>query len=472
MKSALPWAAGESFLSAAGSFLTTLVAARFVAPDELGLAAIAIAIAQVVQSLLLIAPMNAMIRARHMDGRTADAMLFSFMVLGCVSALICAAAAIPVARVYGHTELVPLIAAYGLGSLLQAAMSVPTALLTRKLRTRTLTLRTLWQKLATLLITGGAAIAGLGAWAIVGGSLAGLAVAAVVLLVGQGRRIRFYVSWNECAPTLRLGALIGLETIAGAVTPRAMALIFGRLQGIEALGLLHFGIRLIDELASILSMVVARTSLPFFSALRRQGLDDRKAFMQASHAIAAISAPALLGLAAVASDLIPLVFGQVWHPAVLAIQVIAAAWTLRFTRVLLPTVLLARGKQAPQIVMSWLGLGVGVSAVLVLGTLPFHWAVGSYAAPTVLVTVPLGAFFLARATNITAWDQLRCVWAPLASSVAMFFGLRYLGSHTFADLGAVERLALMIVLGALWYVAFSLIFDRKNWSDLIGHMRH
>ncbi|BCJ91930.1 lipopolysaccharide biosynthesis protein [Terrihabitans soli] len=468
IRSAVPWAFGESLLSAVASFLTTLAAARFVAPDQFGLAALAIAVPAIVQSVLLSGPTNALIRARHVDGRTSDSMLWNLIGLGAVGAVICATVAIPFANFYGEPELAGLLAFQGIfGCLMQGAVSTPSALLSRKMRTRALAIRTLGQKLATLIVTAGTAILGYGAWAIILGSTAGLAAAMIVLLMSLPRRPRLQYSWSESVPMLRLGSLISLELVAGALTPRVILLIFGRLQGLEALGLLNFGVRLIDEVANVLNMSVSRVALPIFASLRRQNMSVHTAYVLGTRAIVAASSPALLGLVAILPDLVPVVFGATWLPAVLATQVVAAAWLLRFTRALAASVLLSAGRQAPQLLNSWVALAAGTATVLFLGHHDFDVAVWSYAAPN-FVAVPLGIYLLARYGGISIWDQIICAAGPVVASLLMVVGLRYLSAYELYDMDPILRIAINIAIGVLFYSAYMLIFERRSLRFLFA----
>jgi teichuronic acid exporter len=469
VRSALPWAIGEGFLSALATFLTTLVAARLVLPEEFGQASIAIAIPAIVQALLLTGPTTALTRAHHVDGRLADSMFWSFILLGVLGWALCAALAFPVAAFYGHPELAALLVVGGFGCVLQGIASCPTAVLTRKLRTRALATRTLWQKIVTFAVTAAAAFYGLNAWAIVLGVTCGLAAAAVILLASQPRLPRLRFSWFAAAPVLKLGSLVSVEAFAGGTTPRAILLIFGWFQGVEALGLLNFGIRLVDELANVASMALSRIALPIFAALRRQGMEVRPAFMTGTRLIIGVTAPALIGLAVILPDVIPLVFGERWTPAVFAAQVMAFTWALRFSRVLAPAVLLSAGKQAPQILNSWIALFVGVIGTALLSQGPFELAVWSYAVPA-LTTMPIGIMLLARHSNsIGVFDQIS-VMRPFLLAVLMFAALEVTRHTALAATAAPLRAALLVLIGMAIYGLLFVVVERRTLQVARAHL--
>ncbi|MDX6805748.1 oligosaccharide flippase family protein [Terrihabitans rhizophilus] len=466
LTSAIPWAIGEGFLSALATFLTTLVAARFVAPEQFGLASIAIAVPAIIQAVLLTGPTVALTRAPHVDGQISDSVFWSMMVLGIIGFVLCVLLAPVLEHLYAEPQLSGLMILQGTTCILQAAAVVPTALLSRKMRTRALTTRTLWQKIAGFVITGAAAIAGFGAWAIVLGSTFGMAVATVVLLFRLPQRPRLRFSWPAALPTLRLGALISVEGTAGAATPRAILLIFGWFQDVEALGLLNFGVRLIDELANVVNMATARIALPMFASLRTHGLDVRAAFIKASLFVTALTGPMLLGLAAISADLVPLVFGERWTAAVLAVQVVAFFWALRFTRIFAPAVLLSEGKQTPQIINSWTALVVGVVATLVLARFEFGVAVWSYAAP-VLATVPLGMVLLARHSRAISVPDQFYVMRPLIGALLMFAAVEILRHTFFLGMDPAVRIVASVAAGMLVYTAWVAAFERGSVA-LVG----
>jgi teichuronic acid exporter len=466
LTSAIPWAIGEGFLSALATFLTTLVAARYVAPEQFGLASIAIAVPAIIQAILLTGPTTALTRAPHIDGKTSDSVFWSMMVLGVIGFALCVLLAPVLEHVYAEPELAGLLILQGSTCVLQAAAVVPTAVLSRKMRTRALTTRTLWQKIAGFVITGVAAIAGLGAWAVVLGSTFGMAVATVVLIFRLPRRPRFRFSWSAALPTLRLGALISAEGTAGAATPRAILLIFGWFQDVEALGLLNFGVRLIDELANVVNMAAARIALPMFASLRAHGLDVREAFIKASLFVTALTSPMLLGLAAISADLVPIVFGERWTAAVLAVQVVAFFWAVRFTRIFAPAVLLSEGKQGPQIINSWAALVVGVVATFLLARFEFGIAVWSYAAP-VMATVPLGMVLLARhSACISVSDQVH-VMRPLIGALLLFVAVETVRHTLFAGWDPLVRIIASVGVGVVVYLAWISAFERGSIA-LVG----
>ena len=84
--------------------------------------------------------------------------------------------------------------------------------------------------------------------------------------------------------------------------------------------MLNFAMRLVDELGAMITASVGRVSLSFFATAHRAGHDLARIFVIGTHAISLAVLPLFFGLAAVAGDAVPLVFGARWQAAVPAVQ--------------------------------------------------------------------------------------------------------------------------------------------------------
>jgi teichuronic acid exporter len=212
LRRAAPWAAAESLFAAAATLLSTLVVARLLTPSDFGLASIAFAVVAIVQMLAFAGVPQAMLRAPHLVPRLSDQGFWLLLGLGIIGTLACWLLAEPLARFYGAPLLWWLIGVQGLDCLLQALVQFPTALLTRKMRTRSLALRMFWFKAVSIAATLLAAITGLGPWSLIAGTLAGSLASIGLLWRTQPRLPRWRGFDPGLLPLLRMGWLIMAET--------------------------------------------------------------------------------------------------------------------------------------------------------------------------------------------------------------------------------------------------------------------
>jgi O-antigen/teichoic acid export membrane protein len=407
---------------------------------------------------------QAMLRTPHLVPRLSDQGFWVLLGLGILATFACWLLAAPLARFYGAPLLLWLIAVQGIDCVLQALVQFPTALLTRKMRTRSLALRMFWFKAVSIAATLTAAASGLGPWSLVAGSLAGSFASVLLLWRTQPRLPRWRGFDASLLPLLRMGWLIMAEAGLTTLAVRGFVLLFGKFHGLHDLGLLNFAMRLVDELGAMITASVARVSLSFFATAHRAGQDLARVFEIGSHAIALAVLPLFLGLAAVAGDAIPVIFGARWVPAVPAVQLLALFWGLRLTRVLSPGLMRTLGVQGPLVVNAAISFGFAMAAVLLTRELGFVAAVAAFSA-RMLVTIPAGAGVLARVAGLPVSRQVGAVARPLLLAGAM--ALLVLLARGMLDQWRPEsRLVLLATGGALLYALLLWSFDRRGLARI------
>lgn len=469
LRRAAPWAAAESLFSAAATLLSTLIVARLLTPSDFGLASIAFAVVAIVQLLAFAGVPQAMLRTPSLTPRLSDQGFWVLLALGAVATLACWLLAAPLARFYGAPLLFWLVAVQALDCLLQALVQFPTALLTRKMRTRSLALRMLWFKAVSIAATVAAAASGLGAWSLVAGSLAGSLASVALLWRTQPRLPRWRGVDASLLPLLRMGWLIMAETALTTLAVRGFVLLFGKFHGLHDLGLLNFAMRLVDELGAMITASIGRVSLSFFARAHRAGHDLARLFEVGSHAITLAILPVFLGLAAVAGDAVPLVFGDRWQAAVPAVQLLALFWGLRLTRVLSPGLMLTLGVQGPLVFNAAVSFGFAMAAVVLTRELGFVAAVAGFSA-RMLVTLPAGATVLARVAQLPVSRQWHAVARPLALAATMAAAV-LVARGLASDWPPLPRLLALIAGGALFYALLVAAFDRTGIARVLALRR-
>ncbi len=119
------WALLESLISAGASTLTVIVLARLLGPAEFGAAGIAMAIAAIVQALLLGGMPDAVARARSVHTAHTDATFWATTAIGALVTLLCAGIGAGIAWA-GQPRIGALVAVQGLAAIAVGMAAVPT----------------------------------------------------------------------------------------------------------------------------------------------------------------------------------------------------------------------------------------------------------------------------------------------------------------------------------------------------------
>lgn len=458
------WAFLESLVSAGASLATVVLLARFLSPAEFGLAGLAVAVAAIVQALLLQGMPDALVRGPSAHTRLTDAMFWATTAIGAGAAGLCGLAALAIWAI-GEPELAELTAVQGLTGVALGVAAAPTGLLLRKLRTRALVQRTIAAKLVTLGVSVGLAASGWGAWAVVLGNLAAQAAAAVQLVLTLPRRPRFRLAAPGLRETLRLGLLSGAQAGLGTIATRGFVLGFGAAYGPYSVGLFNFALRLAEEGCGLVIQTLRRVTVSTFAAARRAGREVAPLFRRGTGMIAAVSAPLFLGGAALAPDAVPLIFGEQWRPAVPALQVMLGIWTLRSVRMLVNAVMLVEGRQRA---MVWLGVaGVAATAAAFMVSLPFGEGATIFAYAATLVGVVFGSGVFARATGIGPGAQVAAFARPLAIALVAAAAVTALRLGPLAEWEPAARLAALTAAGLTIWGGLAVALDRDNLRNVL-----
>ncbi|WP_081688925.1 oligosaccharide flippase family protein [Inquilinus limosus] len=462
---AAPWAAAEAVSNAVTGFASVLVAGWFLAPADIGRAGIAISIVTLLGLISGFGIQESLVRHRSVHTSVTDTAFTGLVGIAVAAVAVCCLAAIPVGWLYSDPQVPSLLMAMSLLLLLNAAIAVPVAILTRKMRANVLTRRMMLARVAQVLGIAVLGHAGFGAWAMIGGMLLSNALSVAVLWAAMPRRPRFRFNAHEFRSLSSFGGSISLEMLLWQGTSRAFALMVGYFHGPAALGYFQFAQRLVEEAGNLIQGNIVRFGLSFFSDLERSSRDPSRVFLAATGLITAVGGPMFIGLLLVAPDLVPLAFGAKWTPAAPLVQIFAATWFFLLSRALAGPLLRAKGRQNALVLYAFaacvITLGSGlITAQMSLVAVTLGWASRN------LVSLPWSYTLVARYGGITVTQQLRAVVRPLLPMVLM--AVSVVATQILLEgSDAKLRLAASIAVGLIVAAVSMRLF---NW-DLIAPLR-
>ena len=327
------------------SFATTLFVARILAPADYGVMALAslwTACAGMVAEMGLGA---AIIQFRDLTRREIDTCFWITMILATVGFAALALAAPMIARWFDVPRLAEVLPVLALVLPITACGVVSDSLLRKRLALDRVSQAEVIGGAVTLPVMLGCALAGLGVWTLVIGSLLAPATRTAVTIA--------FAAW---CPGVRLGgprvrevvhfslASLGVK-ILWALREQADVVVIGKLAGQVTLGLYTMGKELAFLPGSKISTVVNMLSTPMMAELQANVDAMRAAFYRAVRLTAAIALPTSTGIALVADEMVATLLGPKWMPAVPLLRLLCFYAAIRAIDVLLPPVLFARHRE-------------------------------------------------------------------------------------------------------------------------------
>ncbi len=352
MKRGLWWMGAATLamrlLDVAGSLLVL----QFLAPSEVGLAALAWSIAVAIEAFNGLGVGQVVVRQREL-GQAELSGLFWFCVLFGAAAVAVTAVVAPFAAVfYGDWRLYPMIVVSAAKLLFVGAALVPLQLLTRELQFKTAgavqTLATLGEAVTKVVLV----VAGFGAWGLVIANVSrGVFLCAALWHFSPFRPVRAAADAST-REAVRFGFRAALASILYHAYRNLDNLLIGRVLGTRVLGIYQTAFQLGMTPLEIVLQLVNRVQYPIYARLRHQPAELVEAFNRSARSLLLILGPIAALLCFGSEDLLSLFAGGRWLPSVPLIQVLAWASLLRGISQLFPQLYNAVGRPGFSVVDS------------------------------------------------------------------------------------------------------------------------
>lgn len=463
------WALLESCGLSGLSFATIVVLARFLAPSDFGVAAMALGFVQIFGALAASLFHDAIIQRQELRPAHLDSAFWASTLLGGLMSLSCWLAGGWIAGVLGEPSVAPVLHWMSLSLLFSGVDGVVVAELRRRMQFKALAARSLFGRVAGATVGIAGAALGFGVWALVAQQLTTATLASAVVLIRAPRRPHLALSPRAIGElaSFAFGSL--LSQLLGFCNIRIFIILAGYLLGASAVGYLNLAFRMVDTIKDALAAAANQLALPLFS--RRQG--DRpallRAYQEASEFACLATLPIFAGMVACPDEIVAFVFGARWLPAAPLVQILGGVAIAYFVRLFNGTVLTAVGRPQLNAAANAVGCVVTIGGLLAFGRYgivpaAFAWAL------RVAFTVPLGIAFQQWTTGMGLAEQMRRTSAPLAAALLMA-ALVWLARIELLEAWPLKlRLLVLVPLGAVAYAAALFAFSPGAVPRLLGFL--
>lgn len=344
MKRGLWWAGAATvamrILDVGGSLLVL----QFLTRAEVGLAALAWSVAVLLESFNGLGVSYVVVRQRNLSHADLSGIFWFSTLLGAAVVAIMAAVGPFVAVFYADWRLYPMMLVAATKLVFVGAALVPLQLLTRDLRFREVgtvqTLATLGEALTKVILV----LAGFGAWGLVFANLARGVFLCAALWWFSPFRPALRAADAAVRQAIRFGLRVSASNVAYQLYRNMDNLLIGRILGTSVLGIYQIAFQLGMTPLEIVVQLVNRVQFPIYAALREKPAELARAFSRSPRTLLLILGPVTVFLCFASRDLLSLIGGGKWLPAVPLIQVLVWASLLRGVSQLFSQVYVATGQ--------------------------------------------------------------------------------------------------------------------------------
>ena len=326
-----------------------LIVSILLGPKAIGLYGIVTATAMTIVALKRVGIDEAFVQQSEQGQEEEFQRAFSLeLTVSAAFSLAIALAAPLVAIAYGEDQLLALTLAAAYMPL-AFALQAPTWIFFRRMDFLRQRLLMAVGPVVTFAFTVGLAAAGVGVWSLLIGPAIGNAAAALAAVAVSPFRLRLRLEREAARRYFRFSWPIFVSSAAMLVLLQGQLLAFDVWGGIAAVGHLTLAYTL-TRYADRADHVVASTIYPAICAVRDQVETLEELFVKSNRAAMIWSIPFCAGIVLFAPDLVELVLGDEWEPAVVLLQGLAVATALQQLGFNWFSFYRARGDSRPQAV--------------------------------------------------------------------------------------------------------------------------
>lgn len=254
-----------------------------------------------------------------------------------------------------------------------------------------------------------------------------------------------------------------LEMLAG----RLSSVLIGRAYTIGDLGLFSRAESTRDMASTLVSRPVTRVAFPVFSAATGNQQLMVNALRKTLRFVMYFNIPGMAALGFLAPQLIPVIYGDQWIPAVPFLQILSLAGLVVPMCLVNLEFLKSTGNASLYFRAEMVKKGLVVAGVLAAFTFSIEAIAWSQVAAMAVFSV-LVAHWSGRLLDYGLLRQLRDLWQPIGATICMLMAIGGVGLVFQPD--PIVRLLTEALIGALTYLVTSWLLRSEIQKEMLAHV--
>lgn len=471
MKKGVIWITISRVVSRTLQFISFIVLARILSPHDFGVAAMAIIIIRFIKRFGRFGIGTVIIQKQKEVNRYSNAAFWMNMLLAIFLVIATISIAPFVANFYKNPLVKPILIVLSFGFLFEFLGTVHTALLTKEFEFKKLARVNLLTESLTAIMAIAMALCGFKIWSLVVPRIISSALRSIILwnICSWRPSFKFSTKFRYSREIFNFGRFIFGSEILRYFNQSFDCIILGRFLGPISLGLYTFAYKLGGFLTDNINYVLHRVALPAFSKLQNEEKNLKELYLKIKKIISLISFPVFIGLAAIANELVPIVFSEKWMPAILPLQILVFYFIIYSFRPLGAMLLRALGRPDKEFKLNLIQAPFFIIAVLI----GIKFGVVGVAIATAVVLGSGGFIFICitnRSIGVKCKEAFGIIQPAAISSLLMLTGIllsKYLFLRFHLNISYLI-LILLIILGAIMYFGTLYLLFRKTFRELIS----
>jgi len=451
-------------------FISTLILARLLIPEDFGLVAMVMIIVAILDLLGAFGFDMALIQNQNATTDHYNTAWTFNVIYGVVSALLMVLLAQPTAEFYNEPRLENIMYALSFGVFIFGFTNIGIVDFRKKFFFQKEFKYLVGSKLFSFAVTIPLAFYLKNYWALVIGMVSGKLMSFTLSYIMHSYRP--HLSLAKSAELFHYSKWLLLNNVFFFIKTRSIDLIIGKISGPHKLGIFSISYEISSLPSTEMVMPINRAIFPGFSKISTELENLRDNFMSVVSVVSIFSMPSAFGIAILSELVVGVILGSKWMDAIPVIEILAFFGAVVAMQSNNGMIYLAVGK--PKIltlisgIYSLILIPTLIFAVTYYGIIGASWGLLAVA----LLFLFIDSFVVIRTIRVNVFSLLFIWLRPLVASIVMFLCLKFLlDNYVSMDDSINHLLSLMflIVIGAVVYFstlyAIWLVFGKPKYGE-------
>lgn len=460
----LIWRFGERICAQGISFAVSIILARLIAPSEYGLISMVTVFTSLLQIFIDSGFSSALIqkdKADELDFST----VFIFNIVMCIALYtilyICSPA---IAAFYDYPDMTPVIRVMGLGLIIAGVRGVQQAYISKNMLFKKFFFSTILATIISAVVGIVMAYQGFGVWALVAQGLVNNLIGTICLWCTVSWRPKMKFSLKRLTELVGFGWKILVSSLLSNGYTKLSQLFIGKIYSSESLAYYNKGEQLPHLLITNLNTSIDSVIFPAMAIVQNDLKTLKEMTRRAIRVSSYILWPAMLGLCAVATPLVRMLFTNTWIDMVPYLQIYCLIYVFQPIHTANLNAIKAMGKSDIFLKLEIMKKGIGLLLLFVTLWHGSFWiAVGILI--NTLISAVINAYPNRKLLNYSLIEQIKDIIPSIVMSFIMAICVTLIGRIGFTD---VLTLVIQVISGIIIYFMLSLVIKDSSLKYIIG----
>ena len=466
VRKSLALSAVDNYLGLVLQVASTVVLARILTPQQIGVYAVAAVFASLASTFRDFGVSEYLIQERDLDRDTLRAALTVNITISWCMGLLLLVAAPFLAEFYRERGVREVMNVLACNFLFIPFGAVTMAWFRRELNFRPIVIVNVTANTASFLVVVTLGLNGFGYMSLAWSSLAGVVVSLLVVSLFRPANFPRWPGLRGVGKVFHFGKFASSMYVFGQAGKGAPEMIIGRVQDMAAVGMFSRAYGIVELFNRLVLRSLSSVYLPYFARSTREDGTSRRGLRTAVSYLTAVGWPFLMFMTVVAYAAIRIIYGEQWLPAVPLAQVLCLAGAVEIMYYPAREAMLAQGRAKEgnnlQIIMQSLRV-IGLLAAVPFGLAGACWGLVAGAVGGAIAS----HWYLTRFAGWSAhdlWLAVRpslLITAIVVAPIYLMISVVPIGEHNYVRVGLAAG-----ALGfALWMAAL-LWLRHPLWAEI------